>query len=130
MTYEWKLTMSVESGETSTGPVVLRLPSPGEIDIPRAGDRSEQAVGVRDGLMVYSHDGELLGHVAEFIIDTAGNLTSFVIRSGHTAHQELRVLMSWIHSVSRETIQLRVTVDELLAVTGSTIKPATQRRFT
>jgi uncharacterized protein YrrD len=98
-----------------------------EMNGPETDSQTEQAVDVRGGLMVYSHDGEFLGHVEEFIIDSTGNLTSFVVRSRSTFRQEMRVLMSWIQSVTRETIQLRVTATELLTAAG-TMTPAMKRR--
>lgn len=72
----------------------------------------EQAVIVRGGLEVYSLDGMLLGYVEEFIIDAAGNLTSFVVKMGSAIDNEMRVLMDWIQTVTRERIQLRITAAE------------------
>ena len=76
------------------------------------GRSSEQAVIVRGGLQVYSLDGMLLGHVDEFIIDTTGNLTSFVVKTGNTIGHDIRVVMDWIQNVTRERIQLCITAAE------------------
>lgn len=76
------------------------------------GRSAEQAIIVRGGLQVYTLDGILLGHVDEFIIDTTGNLTSFVVKTGNTIGHEIRVLMDWIQNVTRERIQLCITAAE------------------
>lgn len=68
----------------------------------------EQAVHVRRGLEVYSLDGVLLGNVEEFIIDATGNLTSFIVTRGTALGDELRVVMEWIQSVTRERIHLTI----------------------
>jgi hypothetical protein len=81
----------------------------------RAGEPAEQVVGVQKGLLVCSHDGEILGQVGEFVIDMAGNLTSFFVRAGaHLAH-DVRVPMHWINHVTRDRITLRLTATEVLS---------------
>lgn len=93
----------------------------------RAPATQEQSVGVQGGLVVYSHDGSELGRVGEFIIDPEGNLTSFIVRPGGTT-PEVRVWMSWIHSVTRERIVLRLTTAEVLAASASFKSAGTGRR--
>ncbi|CAN5615316.1 hypothetical protein BH24CHL1_BH24CHL1_07700 [soil metagenome] len=53
-----------------------------------------------------------IGARDEFIIDTTGNLTSFVVKTGNTFGHEMRVLMEWIQNVTRERIQLCITAAE------------------
>jgi hypothetical protein len=86
--------------------------SPDAIDSLSSGPAFEQAIHVWGGLSVYGLDGQLLGRVDEFIIDAAGNLTGFVVRTGNSLQRELRLLMDWIQSSNREQIQLRITADE------------------
>lgn len=74
---------------------------------------AEQAVGVDGGLLVYSHDGQLIGRVGEFVIDVSGNLTSFVVHAGTQVWQDLKVPMTWIHTVTRDQILLRLTAAEV-----------------
>ncbi len=77
------------------------------------GDPSiKEAVIVRGGLQVCTLDGMLLAHVDEFIIDTTGNLTSFVVKTGNTFGHEMRVVMEWIQNGTRERIQLCITAAE------------------
>jgi sporulation protein YlmC with PRC-barrel domain len=90
---------------------------PGQItdenqDNDMGGHSIEEAVIVQGGLQVYTLDGMLLGHVDEFIIDTTGNLTSFMVNTGNTLGHEMRVLMDWIQTVTRERIQLCITAAE------------------
>lgn len=81
----------------------------------RAGKPAEQVVGVQKGLLVFSHEGEMLGQVGEFVIDMAGNLTSFIVRAGAYLAHDVRVPMHWIHSVTRDRIILRLSVAEVLS---------------
>lgn len=74
---------------------------------------AQQSVPITGGLAVYSRDGELLGQVGKFVIDAAGNLTSFVVNTGDAFGDEPHVLMDWIQSSTHEQIQLRITAAEV-----------------
>ena len=103
--------MAEESISASSIREIYQSPA-GDRDSETSGLSPEQAVIVRGGLQVYSLDGMLLGQVEEFIIDTTGNLTSFVVNTGNSIGCELRVLMEWIQAVTRERIQLGITAAE------------------
>lgn len=101
---------------------------PADIDATRVADKpAEQAVGVASGLLVFSHDGQELGRVGEFVIDMAGNLTSFIVHAGTEISREARIPMTWIHNVTRDRILLRLTAAEVYA-TNSTGRNANPRR--
>lgn len=93
----------------------------------QAAKPQEQTVGVHGGLLVKTHDGVDLGRVGEFIIDPEGNLTSFTVRSAR-AGAETRVWMSWINSVTRDSIVLRLTAAEVHAATATMNTAGTRRR--
>ena len=102
---------------------------PAEIDATRVAEKSvEQVVGVESGLLVFSHDGQALGRVGEFVIDVAGNLTSFIVRAGSEISREVRVPMTWIHNVTRDRILLRLTAAEVHAANLSNRRANTRRR--
>ncbi|CAN5828628.1 hypothetical protein BH20CHL1_BH20CHL1_01210 [soil metagenome] len=53
-----------------------------------------------------------IGARDEFILDTTGNLTSFVVNMGNTFGHEMRVVLEWIQNATRERIQLCITAAE------------------
>lgn len=96
--------------------MVAMLPlQPEDIDRTPTASPDELAVDVQDGLLVYSQDGRLLGRIGEFVIDTAGELTSFIVRAESSLQRDLRIHMAWIHLVTREQVLLRITAAEAMA---------------
>lgn len=95
--------------------VAMQPLQPEDIDRTASAPPAEQAVDVQHGLVVYSQDGRLLGRIGEFIIDTAGDLTSFIVRAESSLQRDVRIHMNWIHMVTRDHVLLRITAAEAMA---------------
>ena len=107
---EWAVVGSDAASQDNNRDSVQR--PAGNRDSNSNGHSAEQAVTVRSGLEVYSQDDMLLGQVEEFIIDATGTLTSFVVSAGTSIGAEMRVMMDWIETVTRERIHLCITAAE------------------
>lgn len=118
---QWQVVDSGRSEYPNIGGHSIFQSTPvGDIVMRERSSIEETDLAISKGTDVKTADGHKVGTVDELLLDDNNAIIGFVVKKGVLFHQDIRVPMAWVSSITSHAVHLNVTRDA--AAGGGTIE--------